>query len=284
MGLSLVWCFGLKSTIYIMKQYKALISDFDNTIAGQDHSIPEVVVEKIKKMETDGYIFTIATGRFYYGAIRSEAKRIGLKYPIITSGGAEIVDPLTGDILWGEYIPRSEYEPISEYFQKKDIFFLLEAGEVLYHPHFDDVSRFEPLSKYDSIENLDADKATKIVIPAGMSQFTLEEIVEMEEYLSNRFTDLHVAKIVYGNHYGLDITSAKASKHVGVLEWVKHMKMDPEDIVGVGDGYNDYPLLTAVGGKVAMGDAPEELKEIADLIVPTQKENGILKVFEAYFA
>jgi Cof subfamily protein (haloacid dehalogenase superfamily) len=266
------------------RQYKALISDFDNTIAGRDHTIPENVVERIKKMDADGYIFTIATGRFYYGAIRSEAQRIGLKHPLITSGGAELIDPLTGSILWGEYIPKSEFEPIIEYFLKKNIFFLLEAGEVLYHPSFEDVSRFEPLSKYASIDKLDAEKATKIVVPAGMSNFQLEQIIEMEEYLTNRFTDLHVAKIVYGTHYGLDITSQRASKHVGVLEWVKHMKMDPEDIVGVGDGYNDYPLLTAVGGKVAMGDAPDELKEIADLVVPTQKESGILTVFDTYFA
>lgn len=265
------------------KQYKALISDFDNTLVGNDHKIPEIVVAEIKKMEEKGYIFTIATGRFYYGAIRDQAQKIGMKYPLITSGGAELVDPLTGKVLWGEYIPREEYEPIIEYFHKKDIFFLLEAGEILYHPGFEDVSRFEPLSKYENIEKLDADKATKIVIPAGMANYTLEQIVEMEEYLSNRFTDLHVAKIVYGKHYGLDITSAKASKHVGVLEWVKHMKIPVEEIVGVGDGYNDYPLLTAVGGKVAMGDAPEELKAIADLVVPTQKENGVLKVFETYF-
>jgi Cof subfamily protein (haloacid dehalogenase superfamily) len=266
-----------------MKQYKALISDFDNTIAGQDHKIPDVVAEQIKRIEENGCIFTIATGRFYYGAIRSEAKRIGLKHPLITSGGAELVDPLTGNVLWGEYIPREEYEPIIEYFLKKNIFFLLEAGDVLYHPKFEGVTRFEPLSKYDSIEKLNADKATKIVVPAGMSNFKLEEIIEMEEYLTNRFSDLHVSKIVYGNYYGFDITSQRASKHVGVLEWVKHMKIDPDDIVGVGDGYNDYPLLTAVGTKVAMGDAPDELKEIADLIVPTQKENGVLKVFETYF-
>jgi hydroxymethylpyrimidine pyrophosphatase-like HAD family hydrolase len=64
---------------------------------------------------------------------------------------------------------------------------------------------------------------------------------------------------------------------------MKIMKLKPEEVVGVGDGYNDYPLLTACGVKVAMGDAPDELKEIADFIVPPQSEHGVLQVIEKYF-
>lgn len=265
------------------RQYKALISDFDNTIAGRDHTIPDTVVKELQSMIARGYIFTIATGRFFYGAIREEAKRIGLKHPMITSGGAQIIDPVTEEILWGEYIPKSEFEPIIEYFLSKKIFFLIEAEDVLYHPPLEDVTRFEPTSKYESIENFKAERTTKIVIPAGMGAFDEKVVDDISEYLTANYKDLHIAKIAWGHHFGLDITSERASKHLGVLEWLKMMKLEADDIVAVGDGYNDYPLLTAAGTKVAMGDAPQVLKDIADLVVPTQKENGVLTVIETYF-
>ena len=47
-------------------------------------------------------------------------------------------------------------------------------------------------------------------------------------------------------------------------------------MIGLGDGYNDIPLLSVCGFKVAMENAPEELKEIADVIVPIVEQDGFL--------
>ena len=51
-------------------------------------------------------------------------------------------------------------------------------------------------------------------------------------------------------------------------------------MVGMGDSYNDYPLFTACGYKIAMGNAPDELKEIADFIAPTVENNGTVVALE----
>ena len=153
----------------------------------------------------------------------------------------------------------------------------------MYKSSNEEVRRFDPQAKYDIIYNLHDNEVAKIIVPAGLTQHTLEEVTKMETYLSERFKDLHIIKISYAGSYGFDITSSKASKHIAVLEFMKIMNLQPEDVVGIGDGYNDYPLLTACGTKVAMADAPPELRAIADFVAPPQSENGILKVIEKYF-
>jgi hypothetical protein len=50
--------------------------------------------------------------------------------------------------------------------------------------------------------------------------------------------------------------------------------------VAIGDGHNDYPLFTACGYKIAMGNAPSELKDIADLVVPPTHEGGMKQALE----
>ena len=46
-------------------------------------------------------------------------------------------------------------------------------------------------------------------------------------------------------------------------------------MIGIGDGYNDFPLLMACGLKIAMGNAVEDLKAIADFIVPSVEQDGV---------
>ena len=53
-------------------------------------------------------------------------------------------------------------------------------------------------------------------------------------------------------------------------------------MIGVGDGYNDFPLLMACGLKVAMGNAVPELKAIADYIAPTVADDGIVDVIKTF--
>ena len=85
--------------------------------------------------------------------------------------------------------------------------------------------------------------------------------------------DISILKIKIIN-FGLDITSEKATKHTAVLEYERLLNIPRQQIVAIGDGYNDYPLFTACDYKIAMENAPQELKEIADFIAPTVDNNG----------
>lgn len=60
------------------------------------------------------------------------------------------------------------------------------------------------------------------------------------------------------------------------------MGISTSEIIGIGDHYNDFPLLMACGFKVAMGNAVPELKAIADYIAPSVENNGLADVLEKF--
>ena len=79
-----------------------------------------------------------------------------------------------------------------------------------------------------------------------------------------------------------EITHADATKQHGVMEVAQILGIEKEDIIGVGDGYNDFPLLMACGLKIAMGNAVPELKAIADFVAPSVDEDGVAVVIEKF--
>ena len=78
------------------------------------------------------------------------------------------------------------------------------------------------------------------------------------------------------------VSHPKSTKQHGIFEVAKILNIETHDIIGVGDGYNDFPLLMACGLKVAMGNAVEDLKAIADYIAPSVEDDGVADVIEKF--
>jgi hydroxymethylpyrimidine pyrophosphatase-like HAD family hydrolase len=73
-----------------------------------------------------------------------------------------------------------------------------------------------------------------------------------------------------------------ATKQYGIYEVANILNIDPSEIIGVGDGGNDFPLLMACGLKIAMGNASDDLKAIADYVAPSVEEDGLAHVIEKF--
>jgi hydroxymethylpyrimidine pyrophosphatase-like HAD family hydrolase len=78
------------------------------------------------------------------------------------------------------------------------------------------------------------------------------------------------------------VSHAKGTKLHGVLDVSKILDIKTEDIIGIGDGDNDFPLLMACGFRVAMGNAVDGLKDIADYVAPSVFDDGLVDVIERF--
>lgn len=267
-----------------MQMYKALIADFDNTLVGiPSHTIPGAVGETIRTFIKKGSIFTIATGRPWVGIVRTECKRWGIVHPQIVSGGAAIFDPTTDKALYTQFLPRTVAKQIIEFFQKENVDVLVQTVDAIHsaegaaYPHFGSGVAFKKIRDVDYSGILELD------VSPFVSQLSYQEVVRYQEKIVSTYPDCSIKIVHSEGMYGVNVTSLRASKYTAILRYLELMGLKPEETVGVGDSHNDYPLLTACGYKVAMADAPKELLEIADMIVPPQKENGILEVFHNVF-
>lgn len=252
------------------KSYKLLVSDFDGTLASPDHAVSPKVEKAVKKWIASGRHFSIATGRQYL-MISDECKKMGIKSPVIVRGGAELVDPLTGRVLNFEYMSKIDVKKILGVLKKNNLKFLIEKDDVLYSS-FRFELKFSNI-RYKKVSEFEISEAPKILVKAHEDNH--RSVQDIMDGIENNLHGINIVRTHGGFGYGWDITSIKATKLHGVVQLMEHLNIKREKIVGIGDGYNDFPLLEAAGLKVAMGNANEELKEIADLVVPSQEEDGV---------
>jgi len=78
------------------------------------------------------------------------------------------------------------------------------------------------------------------------------------------------------------ITHKNASKQHAAEKLAQMLNVETSEVIGVGDARNDAPLLSACGLRVAMGNADNKLKKIADYVAPTVDEDGVAYVIEKF--
>ena len=83
------------------------------------------------------------------------------------------------------------------------------------------------------------------------------------------------AKIAVSWARAADVIPVSSGKGTAIAKILKHFNLDASQAMAFGDGYNDQEMLQVVGTGVAMGNAPEPLKEIADDVCGPVSEDGI---------
>lgn len=250
------------------KKFKALIIDCDGTlIANEMDAMPSPVVKQAIKSASKLIHIGIATQRplFYSRAI---LKHLNLSGPSIISGGAQVIDSKTLKILHEEQIRKEDLleviKIVKEFKKKYDLKFIIQ-----------------------DTDGLDRDY-TEVYVPnkpieAGIFSLEHQTAEELKDKLS-KIKNLSVHKVLSWEigRFGVVITHALATKQHGIFEVAKILKINTHEIIGVGDGYNDFPLLLACGLKIAMSNAVSDLKEIADYIAPSVEDDGVAEVIRKF--
>lgn len=261
------------------RDYSVIISDFDGTLAGSDKLVPEPVKASIRKLKDYDVTFLLASGRNFHGIISDSCAELGLTGPQITAGGGEIVNPVTGEVVSAEFIPEHDAKDLFELLTRKNIKFWMEKDFEIYTRGREEFPNLGP-SIYKELDEIVFERIPKVGI-MPMTDISMGE--ELERELLERFTGLHIVKSFSPVARSWDITAAMGNKQEAVMKVSRMLGVAPEHIIGIGDGYNDYPLLEACGYGVAMGNAHDELKKIADTVVPPYQENGVAVFLDSLF-
>jgi len=251
----------------VKKTFKAAIFDCDGTlIESRRDALPsQAVVEAIRKASKLIHI-GIATQRKFAGA-KPILKYLHLSGPSIISGGAQVIDGKTFKIFREEVIETNSLNKVIGILKK----FKKESG----------LSFFILESDGEDIE-FTKDYIPEKPISIFLGDLNLEQVDDLKKKLSI-VDNIAVIKVVpWESKFGVVITAALATKQHGIFEVAKILGIKTDEIIGVGDSYNDFPLLMACGLKVAMGNAVDDLKAIADYIAPTVEEDGVVDVINKF--
>lgn len=87
--------------------------------------------------------------------------------------------------------------------------------------------------------------------------------------------DIHCAKIAAWWERAVDIIPANGGKGIAVKKLLEYFNLDPAEAIAFGDGNNDIEMLQTVGTGIAMANASEQLKGVADEVCGHVAEDGI---------
>ncbi len=82
----------------------------------------------------------------------------------------------------------------------------------------------------------------------------------------------------------LEIMNRRASKTNAIRFLLKQYDIRPEEIIAIGDNYNDKEMICFAGKGVAMGNAPDDIKAIADFVTATNNHDGVAKALKHFFS
>jgi len=248
------------------KKYKALILDLDGTTVklGFENYPSEKVCSAIKKL-SENVPVCIVTGRpaVYTLPIFNF---LGLKSPCITNNGAVVLSPDGQTVLKKHAIDTERVRSILKIFSQK-------RDEIEIQTLFQEVT----LAEYNG-----KDEVTGFFI----KNLTEKQALHYQDLLQKNVENLSinvVLKATYSGNPLIYITDIHATKQQALFHLFDLIKVKPEDMVAVGDSENDLPMIIAAGMGVAMGNAAEGIKSVADWIAPSVDEDGVSAVIEKFF-
>lgn len=278
--------------------YKLIALDVDGTILTSRRTIAEPTRRAVQRAMREGLRVTLATGRAFPSAL-SIARQLGLAgTPLVTHDGAYVADPVTGAVL--------HHDPIPVQLAAQAAGELQEAGltvSVLYPDLLVSNTRVRNLSwrllhpRYWSLVGLLVKEAMvyRHLYGGDLGEYVKRRgddppkfyvegsagsIRRAYETLSARFDG--ALRFTPAGSEAMEVTAAGVSKATGLQALSAALGIDPSEVVGIGDNYNDAEMIRTAGLGVAMGNAPEPVRSLARVVTRTNDEHGVAYAIEQY--
>lgn len=281
---------------------KLLALDLDGTFLNSTGKISVQNKIAVEKAEEAGVLVTIATGRRFRDAL-PVALEAGFNAPVISHNGALLKYAATLETVAFSLLEPNTVGEVLRVGKEFGGDALLSADPhgkgILY---YDTVSATNvPLQKYlawskslhgdesetsvlkvENLENIIGQIETVHVSYSGQC----EPMREMLQILQNELGDsVNILATVYTrlDFTLLDVLPPDASKGFGVEKLAALNDLTPENVMVIGDNFNDLEMLEYAGTPVIMGNAAAELRERGDFHVTlSNNENGVAAAIERF--
>ncbi len=248
--------------------------DVDGTMVDYDNQMSPAVRAAVLAMHAAGVEVVISTGRAVPGVLNT-VEKLDLDGYAIASNGALVIAHRPVEILHSVTFDASEaVRRLIE--QVPDALVAVEDAGVGYRVSqpFPD-GEINGTMRVQTIDELVAEPVTRVVIRAP--ERSVEEFHRLVADLGLGDTNYYIGYTAW-----LDIAPEGVSKASGLEVLTERLGIDRSDVLAVGDGNNDIEMLRWAGRGVAMGQAPETVKAVADAITGSIDEDGLVSELQRY--
>ena len=262
--------------------YRLLCLDIDGTLLNSRHQITPGVKKAIQSAGRAGCCVALVSARMPEG-MRPLAQELGLNTPLLCYSGAFILDQAE-TILWQKQIPADLVRTIWLHTRQQQLHLSLYSEDHWYIEATDFWSGQESDITHITPQIIDYSKQISVWEKAGTGPNKLlcmaepEKIQQLMALLPRLPLTIYRSKPTY-----LEIGSPAASKTKAIEVLAARLGITREEIICIGDNFNDRDMLEYAGLGIAMGNAPQEVQASADAVTTTNDEDGVARAIEKYY-
>lgn len=259
-----------------MMKNKVLFFDIDGTLVSfKTHTIPDTAVDALRQAHSLGHKIIISTGRAFQIIDNLEQiKDIVDGY--ITVNGAYC---FAGDtVVFDKPIPDEEVQTFIRISDEQQFAIMLVGQHDMAVHNVSDEMRHV---------YLDILKIRKFPEFIPVEQMAPQKIYEFNAFISKEKQDEFMHRLPHCVSFRWyptfsDINVNTANKGAGVIAMADHFGVTIDDTIAFGDGNNDVPMIKQAGIGIAMGNAWDTTKQIADYVTDSVDENGIYNALKHF--
>ena len=273
---------------------KLIVTDLDGTLLNTKKEISPKNVEALLSAQAKGVEIAIATGRTYANTL-AICQRAGLQPHIISNNGS-FVYTKDGVKIMAIGLDRQPVKNAVSWLTNSKYFYTLCTDNNIFMPSNADfllTDDFETAGINPAISRRGVEKTIKGLLSLDGVQFVhhMEDFLEEDHTFANISAfSFHQKKLQQGRDYfsefaGMSMTVSgsfifemlhtSASKGNAVEHLSQYLNLPLEEVMAIGDHYNDISMLERVGISVAMGNGEEAVKTICKFVAPSNENDGV---------
>ncbi len=256
--------------------YRLLAADYDLTLSGYDRTVSPAVREAIRAAFDAGKTVTLATGRLSDGAERAR-ELFPADVPLVLCNGGLIQRCATGEILAESVMEPSAAAAAMEWCARYAGSCIVWCRDGLYADRMNEAADIYARLSFTSPAPLpDRDRAAASGVHKLLLLAEAPTIERAREEFALPLTAFPSSPEV------LELVPPGVDKGAGLALAAKLLGVPRQEVIAVGDGENDIPMLRWAGLGAAMGNAPDSVKAAADIVIPSCEEDGAAWLINNY--
>lgn len=263
--------------------YKMIVLDLDGTLMSSKNEILPETKEALFKAQEQGVMIVLASGRPTYGMLKA-AKELRLdQYPgyILSYNGGRIISIQTDEMIYDKSLTPEICHELYDLAREMNVNIMAYEDEAIITADDDQYIQKEahinsmPINRVENFKDSVTFNSVKCLC-TGEPEYLKEVEMKFKERLGEKLS------IMRSMPFFLEIMPQNINKAYSLQKLLDHVGLDKSELIACGDGYNDLPMIEFAGLGVAMGNAVDEVKSLANYVTSSNDENGIAKVIEKF--
>lgn len=287
--------------------YKLITIDIDGTLLDSYGNISYKTKEILKSAKEKGVEIVLTSGRPIKSTL-SIAGELGIDNYIIAGNGSVAFDVKNNEFIFEGFMDSKEVFDIAEFCEENSIYYnvyttdeivcnQIKFNTIFYHTE----NIYKPASKrtdinlvestYKYIKSLENPKFLKITISDESKKIFNNIIKKIKEnsnltvldtsYMSRKIIRQGSFNVEI-NYFYTEITKGNINKWTAIDKLAKKLNIKNSEIISIGDNFNDIDMIKHAGVGIAMGNASNDVKKIADYEAEDNNNDGVAKAIAKF--